>query len=178
MPVALLRIYLDANFFIAAIEGQGTVSELCWKLLQLGTSGDAQLLTSELTLAEVLVGPLKLRAEPAPQGLTSAEEPSPRAQTWLRAGTIAADYGDILDGAHGVRVIGVDRTVLVLAAHWRAGSTPPKLPDAIHLATAEQENCTYVVSGDGGLRANARYQFERIALEQGRIGNLIKRIEE
>ena len=54
-----MRLYVDSNVVIKAFEGGGAVRDFCAALFR----GKAQVVTSELTLAEVLVGPLKKRGE-------------------------------------------------------------------------------------------------------------------
>jgi predicted nucleic acid-binding protein len=81
--------------------------------------------TSELTLAEVLVGPLQYGDE-----------------------ELAGHYGDIVASGKGLDVVPVDRNVLIEAAMLRSFSRSLKLPDAIHVATARLRDCRFVVSDD------------------------------
>ena len=83
------------------------------------------IVTSELTLAELLVEPL-------------------RAGDRLR---IAA-YETLLTTHEAINVVSVDRPILTGAAHIRAAHSSTKLPDAIHIATAELAGCQIVLSAD------------------------------
>ncbi|MEZ5786385.1 MAG: type II toxin-antitoxin system VapC family toxin [Xanthobacteraceae bacterium] len=124
-----MLIYLDANLFVEALEGMNALSEACWRLLESGDQGRNSLFTSELSLAEVLVKPLE-RDE----------------------ATLAQRYLDLIQSRAGFLVAPVDRSILVFAAHIRkdalARDRSVKLPDAIHLATAAQNCCEVIVSGD------------------------------
>lgn len=154
-----MRIYLDTNAFIAAIEQTGELSELVQGLFKAGETHPGMLVTSELTLAELLVKPFQIRRE----GITlprSTENP-----IVLTPGTVAAIYADLVEQRPGLAVIPVDRSILMLAAFHRAEDTAAKLPDAIHLATAERSACTLVVSGDRKLKPSAQYDFERVDLK-------------
>lgn len=124
-----MLIYLDANLFVQALEGMNALSETCWRLLESGDRGKNSLFTSELTLAEVLVKPLE-RYE----------------------ATLAQRDLDLIQPRAGLVVAPIDRSTLILAAHIRKDALirdrSVKLPDAIHLATAERNCCEVIVSGD------------------------------
>jgi predicted nucleic acid-binding protein len=135
-----MRIYLDANFFIAAMETQGPVSDNCRALLRNGALGLVELVTSELTLAEVLVIPI-------------------RNNDAVRH----AVYMDTLTKTGGLTLHAVDRYLLIRAASLRAVKRR-KLPDAIHLATAERERVTDLITNDRDFEspANGAWQVRRL----------------
>ena len=54
-----MRIYLDTNVLIEAMEKQTLESDAVWRLLELVPSRGVTCVTSELTLAEALVAPLR-----------------------------------------------------------------------------------------------------------------------
>lgn len=127
-----MRLYPDANFFIEAIEGAGAVREACLGLLDLGEADPGLLVTSHLTPSEVLVHPLRERADELAQIYKN----------------LIADSGRLADSDP-------DRTIFVDAASVRSVQQTIKLPDAIHLATARALKCSHLVSGDGKLRSAA-----------------------
>jgi predicted nucleic acid-binding protein len=119
------RIYLDTNVFIAAYEARGARSDHAWWILDAVETGEFLAVTSELTLAEVLVGPLQ----------DGDEE-------------LAGHYHNIVASDDGLDVAPVDRKVLIEAAMLRSFSRSLKLPDAIHVATARIRDCNFIVSDD------------------------------
>lgn len=122
------HIYLDANVFIYHVEGHPRYQAELQKLFEAIRSGVLTAVTSRLSLAEVLVDP-------------------------LRTGDIvrqAAFELALRDQAH-FRVAPVD-PVLREAAYVRSRITSIKLPDAIHVATAQRARCTSFVTNDRRLR--------------------------
>lgn len=120
--------YLDANAFVYTVERidpYRTVLDSLWRDVR---ASGATVVTSELTLLEVLVKPLKA-------GDTLVE----------------AAYRTILDISPDVRMLSVSRAVLERAAHLRA-VTNLKTPDAIHAATALIEGCALFVTNDDAFR--------------------------
>lgn len=124
-----MLLYLDTNVFVQALEGLGPLAEIVWRLLESGEGGRNSLVTSELALAEVLVKPLE-----------------------RQEATLASRYLDLIQSSDGLFVAPVDRSILIRAAHIRKDARirdrSVKLPDAIHLATAEQNFCEAIISGD------------------------------
>ncbi len=113
--------YLDTNIVIAFVETDR------WDLLDvfdMAAAHQSRLVTSDLTLAEVLVKPMK-------EGL----------DLMIDVYKAFLTSGDVLT----VAPIGQD--VLAEAARLRA-SLGNKLPDAIHVATASLHGCTAFVSDD------------------------------
>lgn len=84
--------------------------------------------TSELTLAEVLVDPIKLG--------DSAR---------------ASAYIDLLKTDEWLEVMPITREILIRSSEVRAG-IGNKLPDAIHVATAAACSCNVLLSSDRRLR--------------------------
>ena len=121
-------VYLDANVFIYALEDHPDFSRPARELFGALNAGTIRGLTSELTLAEVLVLPLRQNKHE----LVAAHE------KLLSTKTIAA--------------LPVTRSVLREAAQIRA-ATGQKLPDSIHAATACLAHCTAIVSQDMQLSA-------------------------
>ena len=120
--------YLDTNTFIYAVEQIKEFRPLVDELLPAIDRGSVRAVTSELTLAEALVKPLRDGNEALAQDYVAAIQPRP-----------------------ALKVAPVSRDVLVSAARMRA-PTALSLPDAIHGVTALQNGCTHFVTNDAGLR--------------------------
>lgn len=123
------HVYLDANLFIYAVEGFQKYAALCESLFQSIEEMKIHAVTSELTLTEVLVLPLK-------NGDTRA----------------IAQYEDLISDRFDLKVTPVTRGVLRSAAAIRA-SHGLKLPDAIHVATAQASGSEFIFTADTSLKA-------------------------
>jgi predicted nucleic acid-binding protein len=121
-------IYLDANVFIYAYEREGREADAAWHVFEAVERGEFEAFTSELTLAEVLVGPLRQKDD-----------------------NLAGQYHEILTSEGAFSVVSLERPVLIEAAFFRSVVKSLKLPDAIHLATARSRGCQYIVSEDKSL---------------------------
>ncbi len=121
-------VYLDANVLIGIVQALPDLSDRQLALLGDLDEGRLRAMTSELSLSEVLVGPLQ-------QGDT----------------TTFYAFIALLSGHGAIAVVPVSREVLVTAARHRA-ATRMKLPDAIHVATADVTGCSGFVSVDRGIR--------------------------
>ncbi|MDH4185893.1 MAG: PIN domain-containing protein [Nitrospira sp.] len=117
-------IYLDTNVFVYALEGYDEFRQVLTALFQRIDRGLLQAVTSELTLAEVLVKPLLDRNQERETA-----------------------YHHILRSSSSLQVIPITREVLIAAARLRAGEGL-KLPDAIHAATATLTNCQQFLTND------------------------------
>jgi len=118
------RLYLDVNVFIYAMEGLAPFAPVAVEVLKLLDSGAATAITSELSLAECLVKPMRDNNAPLVRVYQQAFESTPHS-------TVAP----------------ITRDILVAAAQLRAASSL-KLPDAIHLATASLARCDCIVTND------------------------------
>ena len=130
------RVYLDSNFFIRFVESRDE------RLLHVFEREAADLLTlhtSELTLAEVLVDP-------------------------IRAGdlSLTQECREFLSDDQQIDVVPIERSILIRSAEIRA-TIGNKLPDAIHVATAAARSCNVFLSSDKKLRLLP--QMSRVALE-------------
>jgi predicted nucleic acid-binding protein len=129
-PKVTDRIYLDTNVFIEAFEGRGRLRELLNQLLPIEPVRTPQrLVTSELTLSELLVKPLEMQRD----DLINVYD------NWL----ITNSY---------LEVAPVARDVLFRAALLRAKNKSIKLPDAIHLTTAQEFDCRYFLTNDDRIK--------------------------
>ena len=119
--LAVTIAYLDANAIIRFVEADDDLFE---SILHRVRGGTLRLCTSEFTLAEVLVLPLReLNDE------------------------LAAVYETLLSTDGELEIVPLSRAVLRKSAELRAGSRS-KAPDAIHVATAVLSDCTVFVSSD------------------------------
>ena len=129
-PVTTPRVYLDANLFISALEGPGAVSDHAWWILEAVERGEILGITNELTLAEVLVHPLR-----------DADR------------ALIETYEAMITTSPILSVVPVDRGVLMRAAELRAAHRALRLPDAIHLASALRAGAGHLVTRDARLAA-------------------------
>ena len=119
------RVYLDANVFIYAVEGQPDVADPVRSLFELFRRGRAIGVTSELTLAEVLAGAIDVRRR---------------------------SYLSLIAWSRIFELQPVSRDVLIETAEYRKHAGMPKLPDAVHVVTAIRSGCRKILSADSRLR--------------------------
>jgi predicted nucleic acid-binding protein len=128
-------IYVDANPFIYAVEGDDVLASPLNRFFELLRKQPRLAVTSELTLAEVL---------------PKAQPPERRRM-----------YFDLIVWSAIFDLRPVTRQVLVETATYRRAaasampdgrSVMPKLPDAIHVVTAIRSGCRYFLSTDGGIK--------------------------
>ncbi len=120
-------IYLDTQVIIYTVEANPNYYSLLQPLWLKFQTGEIELMTSELTLLETLVFPLK------------------NANTIL-----VSDYEQLLLSSD-IQLVPITQSVLRTAANLRA-NTRLKTPDAIHAATAISEGCTLFLTNDNGFR--------------------------
>lgn len=118
------RVYLDTNIIIYAVEGYETYAELIKSLLGAMTEREVIAVTSDLTLAEVLVKPKR-------DGNSKVEQA----------------YRRFLYPTEVLQNSSITREILETAAGIRASSSL-KLPDAIHFASAIKHNCDSFLTND------------------------------
>ncbi len=118
------RLYLDTNIFIYALEGYPVFRPTLTQLFERIDRGAIQAVTSELTLAEVLVKPLLDRSREREAAYLQAMRPST-----------------------SLHLEPVSREILIAASHLRA-EQGLKLPDAIHAATAQLTHCERLLTND------------------------------
>ena len=117
-------IYFDTNVFIYSIEGHEKYYSWLEGLFKFVYQQNIQIVTSELTLAECLVKP-------------------------VRDGNRAAikAFKDYIKSNELMAVKSVSREVLIRSATVRS-ELGLKLPDAIHMATAMNQGCMTFVTND------------------------------
>jgi predicted nucleic acid-binding protein len=122
--MALERVYLDTNVIIAITENQSEIGEGQKRLIKSFLNKETHGMTSEITLAECLVRPVR--------ELNQA---------------LIELYLELLTAGSDLFIAGIDTNVLIEAANVRARHKI-KLPDAIHISTAKLSNCTNFVTND------------------------------
>lgn len=128
--MAVDRLNFDTNVFIYAFENNDSIARELLRLISLNTGRKRPFLaTSEITLAELVVDPLK-----------------------RKDGRLIDLYDNISIGNSYIMVGTVTRDVLWHAAQLRSEHASLRLPDAIHLATALHFGCTRFLTGDTKLR--------------------------
>ncbi|MFT3741327.1 MAG: type II toxin-antitoxin system VapC family toxin [Gammaproteobacteria bacterium] len=128
------NIYLDTNIFIYLLEGFSEYASNLAKIFELIDSRKLKAYTSELTLAEVLTKPI-------------ADDNQ----------NLQKNYKNILSSSDVLYVAPISRDILINAAHLRAKSllnnNNIRLPDAIHVATAQMCQCDIFLTNDQKLRS-------------------------
>jgi predicted nucleic acid-binding protein len=122
------RVYLDTQVVVYAVEDHpqfGLPLRGLWQAVQAGT---VVAVTSELTIMEVLVTPLRRRDD-----------------------ALVADYETFVTQG-GFELCPISQAVLRQAASLRATVPSLRNPDAIHAATELQRGCALLLTNDAGLR--------------------------
>lgn len=120
-------VYLDSNIFIFALEAEPQFGPACSELLRAVDAGELIAVTSELTLAEVLVKPLQ------------------------HGNTGLADRFSATVAASRLSLRPVSRDILGRSAEIRAFHGG-RLADTIHVATAVAAGCAVFLSEDRRIR--------------------------
>lgn len=121
-------VYLDANCFIYSVERIDPYQVVLDPLWQALSKRQFTVITSELTLLEVLVKPLKVGNS-----------------------ALVTSLRTILRQSSDVQMVPITQDVLEEAANLRA-TLSLKTPDALHAATALSHGCALFVTNDGGFR--------------------------
>ena len=127
-------IYLDAQAIIYSVEKHARYEPMLRPLWIALKAGSVRIVTSELSLLEVLVGPYK-----------SGDL------------ALASSYETLL-GSQGIAQIPIQASVLKQAAQLKA-QFGLRTPDAIHVATAIAAQCTSCVGNDAGFKSVAALNF-------------------
>lgn len=122
-------VALDSAPFIYFIEDDPRFSPVLRPLFEQADRSERLLVTSALTLLEVLVVPLRAGDRP-----------------------LAERYEHLLTRGRGLRIVDITRAQLEAAAHLRA-ATGAKTPDALQLAAALGAGCRTFVTNDRRLPA-------------------------
>lgn len=134
----LKLVYLDACAIIELLEKHTAESSALTALVDVAAGKPPRLLTSELTLTEVLVEPIRGLLDVTP---------------WQDGAPFSRDHHDwyltnLTEDGVLVRTLPITRSILTRAALMRARVKSLRSPDAIHVATAYEAGCTHFISGD------------------------------
>jgi predicted nucleic acid-binding protein len=123
-----LRYYLDTNVVISVVEAAGRLAEAQTRFIAGIDGASVEAVTSELTLAECLIKPF-------------ADKNADAIEAYLL----------FLNGRRNLPVVPINRNILTVAARLRT-ELGVKLPDAIHIATADAAKCGVFLTNDRGIR--------------------------
>lgn len=138
-------IYLDTNIFVMAFETRNETSELLTRIFEnADLHPETFFVTSELTLSELLVRPIRDGDD-----------------------IIVAQYEAAAAPSALLNVTSVTRSVLLPAAALRAQDLGIKLQDAIHVATAMVANCSHILTNDYGIKGTYSAPAGAKAMQQG-----------
>lgn len=118
------RVALDTPIFIYFMEEHERYAPLVEPLFREADAGERELVTSALTLLEVLVVPYRAGNRP-----------------------LAERYEALLTRSRGLQMIDLDRSCLRTAALLRA-TLPIRTPDALQVAAALSAECAAFVTND------------------------------
>ena len=121
-------VYTDAQIAIYSVDRHPVYAPVCDPLWQAAQAGAFTVVSSELTLMETLVGPLRSG---------DATLAARRESLWSQAST---------------RLLPITRDVLREAARLRAIHSALRTPDALHAAPALLHGCVLFVTNDFGFR--------------------------
>lgn len=133
------RVYIDANVVIYLVQDFAELREAIDEFAALLADRELSAVTSELTLMETLVRPLR-RAD---------------------ADEIEA-YKGLLQRSGAFELVPVSSSILMEAARLRA-ELNLKTADAIHAASAASSGCSILLSNDRGLKVPPPLQLVRFA---------------
>ncbi len=122
------RAYFDTNVFIYLIEGFVSFKESLNEIREAILNREVQIFTSELTLCEVLVAPLR----------------DANAELVLR-------YRGLIEESGAFQLLPTTRETYIRVSLIRA-QVRLKMADAIHVATAVEAGCNAFVSNDRDLK--------------------------
>jgi len=118
-------VAVDTALFIYLIEEHPRFLEPVRALFARADTGEIEIVTSALTLLEVLVVPLRTGDQ-----------------------RLAAQYDALLTRSRGVRLVDLSRDQLRTAARLRAQYGALRMPDALQLAAAISTGCESFVTND------------------------------
>ena len=115
---------LDTSLFIYLIERHPVYADVVRPIFAAANRGECRLVTSAVTLLEVLIVPYRLRKP-----------------------DVAVAYEDLLMRSRGVEMIDIDTGQLRVAAELRA-NFGLKTPDALQIAAALTTGCSSFITND------------------------------
>ena len=118
------RVYLDTNVIIGITETQSAMADGQKGLVNALLNRKLVGVTSEISLAECLVKPIKENDQ-----------------------ALVDLYMELFSDESGLVISSIDRLILIEAAQVRARDKI-KLPDAVHFATAQLSGCNTFITND------------------------------
>ncbi len=122
------RVYFDTNIFIYALEYNKEYRPHISSLFTQIQKSDGFIITSELALAECFVRPFQNKDKLS-----------------------IKHYEDNIKSSNIMSVVTISKNILKIAAENKA-TYNNKLPDAIHLATALEEECDIFITNDTNIK--------------------------
>jgi predicted nucleic acid-binding protein len=117
-------VYADALIFIYSVEKHPVYAATLRPLWEAVARGELEVLSSELTLMETLIGPLK-----------------------QQDAALETDYEDFFVSP-GIRLLPITSAILRAAANLRATLQSLRTPDAIQAATGHSSGCSLFITND------------------------------
>ncbi len=134
----VMRLYLDANIIIYFIEGCGVEHERTRAIIAAAVAQNIRLVSSELSIAECLHGPLRQGQE-----------------------DVAALFRSFFLDGDVIELVPAIPEVLEIAA--RIGSRHKfRLADSIHVASAMMANCDAFITNDKKLKCSPELDIIRL----------------
>ena len=121
------KVYLDTSPIIYSVEKHADYWQLLTTLWKSLKANEIEVFTSELTLLETLVQPIKQNNQ-----------------------TLISAYESLLTTTE-INLLPISLDILRESANFRAAQNL-KTPDAIHAATAFSANCDYLITNDDGFK--------------------------
>lgn len=133
------RIYLDTNIFVYFLDRNTQFFDAASALIHAIATHHAHAYTGQIAVAETMVGPYRSRN---PHHIASARA--------------------FFAQKHVLTVVRHEDWAFEQAAQFRA-LTSVKLIDALHIATALQAKCRFLITNDKAIRASSRLQVLQLA---------------
>lgn len=154
-----MKLYFDSNILITLVEGDGD-TRAALEAIVYRPNESLEIFISDLSAAEVFVGPLKEAGMPS-----------------LADSEFFVAYLGFFERSSPFRRIPIGVPLLIAAARLRAERQGLKTPDAVHLATAQVAGCDVFVTNDRDLRSIAsRKGFSICSLELADLESLLARL--
>lgn len=147
------RIYFDANAFIELIEKDTATTIRLARLFGGWEWQDHLVITSEITVAEVLVKPISIAVETGDYSVHDL---------YQRVLSVQPGVTDMIPVTRATW----QRASLIRAQLKRFAAIAIKLPDAVHLAAALEGRCDTFVTNDKGLQTAVRAITERRGMSE------------
>lgn len=122
-------IYLDSQVVVYGVENHPVYAPMCLSFWSEVNDGLVLAASSELTLMETLVLPLRRKDQ-----------------------SLVLDFEDVWEQPN-VTLLPISTSILRAAAQLRADQPTLRTPDAIHLATAREHGCGAFLTNDARLRS-------------------------